>query len=164
MVLMAPVQGEKVGAMIGAVLTRARLSRLFASMRRKDWQAVCRDISDDGVFEFPGRSTMSGRHEGRPAIEAFWRRDFDRMQSFNIRPKRIALAHPYAFGATNTALVEWVADEVTRDGITAHLEGVAVIEIRRGKMIFARDYVFDPSLLEPIWGHRPEAPAATGVA
>lgn len=153
---------KKVMAMIGALITRARLPRIFAAMRRKDWQAVCRDASEDAVFEFPGESAISGRHEGRQAIEAFWRRVLDRMQTFNIRPKRIALAHPYAFGATNTAFVEWVVDEVTRDGITIHLEGVAVIEIRRGKLVFARDYMFDPSPLDRVWGHREAVPAATG--
>lgn len=142
--------------MIGALIMRWKVPRVFAAMRRMDVQAVCRDMSDDVVFEFPGQSTMSGRYEGSKAFEGFWRRVFDRYQKFDIRPRRIALVHPYALGASNIALAEWVMDGVTRDGLTVHLEGVAVIEVRRGKMAHARDYIFDPSLLEPIWGRREE--------
>lgn len=154
-----------VDAMIGALIMRWQLLRVFAAMRRKDLQAVCGAMSDDAVFEFPGRSTLSGRYEGREAVEGFWRRAFERYQTFNIRPIRIALVHPYAFGATNIGLVEWVLDGVTHDGITPHFEGVAVVEVRRGKMVHGRDYFFDPWLLEPVWGRREEhTSAVTGGA
>lgn len=142
--------------MIGALILRWKVPRVFAAMRRMDMQALCRDMRDDVVFEFPGQSRLSGRYEGRKAFEGFWHRVFDRYQKFDIRPRRIALVHPYAFGASNIALAEWVMDGVTRDGLTVHLEGVAVIEVRRGKMVHARDYIFDPSLLEPIWGRLDE--------
>ncbi len=144
---------------------RWQLLRVLAAIRRKDQQAVCRAMSDDAVFEFPGRSTLSGRYEGREAIEGFWHRAFERYRTFNMRPTRIALVHPYAFGATNVGLVEWVMDGVTYDGLTPHFEGVAVIEIQRGKMVHGRDYFLDPELLDPVWGCREEhASAATGGA
>jgi ketosteroid isomerase-like protein len=130
--------------------------RLFASLRAKDLQAVCRDLSDNAIFEFPGRSRLSGTYRGRDAIEGFFRQVFERYETFDIRPKRIALTHPYTFGATNAALVEWVLDAVTHDRLVPHFEGVVVLQLRRGKLIYGRDYFFDPSLLEPIWGRREE--------
>jgi hypothetical protein len=66
------------------------------------------------------------------------------------------LNRPYALGLTNTAMVEWVAVAVTYDGLTMHTEGVTAVELRRGKLVHARDYVFDPSVLDAVWGRRPE--------
>jgi ketosteroid isomerase-like protein len=121
---------------------------------KKIWAgpACERDLDDAAVYEFPGRSALPRRYEGREAIEGFFRQVFGRYETFNIRPKRIALTRPYAFGATNTALVEWVLDGVTPDGLTPHFEGVAVLQLRRGKLVHGRDYFFDPSLLEQLFG------------
>jgi hypothetical protein len=87
-----------------------------------DLEAVCRDLGDAAVFEFPGQSALSRKYEGCEAIEGFFRQVFERYETFNIRPKRIALTRPYAFGATKTAFVEWVLDEVTSDGLAPHFE------------------------------------------
>jgi hypothetical protein len=62
----------------------------------------------------------------------------------------------WTFGATNTAFVEWVLDGVTSDGLAPHFEGVAVLQLRRGKLVRGRDYFFDPSLLEELYGRRGE--------
>ena len=108
------------------------------------------------VFEFPGQSTISGKYEGPERFRAFWKRIFERYETFRLTPKRIALDRPYALGLTNTAPVEWVAVAVTHDGLTMHAEGVAVVELRRGKLVHARDYFSDPSVLDAVWGRRPE--------
>jgi hypothetical protein len=74
------------------------------------------------------------------------------METFDIRPVHVAVAQPYSFGPSNTALVERVADEAAHDGTRIHLEGVAVIEIRRRRVVHIRDYIFDSSPLEVMWG------------
>jgi ketosteroid isomerase-like protein len=60
--------------MIGAFLFRAGITQAFAALRRKDLSAAMKGWADDGVFELPGRSPMSGRYEGKAAIRAFWHR------------------------------------------------------------------------------------------
>lgn len=142
--------------MIGALLVRTRIPRFFAAVSRKDLDATSRDLADEMVFEFPGQSTISGKYEGPERFRAFWKRIFERYETFRLTPKRIALNRPYTLGLTNTALVEWVAVAVTHDGLTMHAEGVAVVELRRGKLVHARDYFFDPSVLDAVWGRRPE--------
>jgi hypothetical protein len=68
----------------------------------------------------------------------------DGMETFDFRPVHVPVAQPYSFGPSNTALVERVADEAAHDGTRIHLEGVAVIEIRRRRVVHIRDYIFDP--------------------
>jgi ketosteroid isomerase-like protein len=148
--------------MIGALAIRLAVPRLFASLRQQNLEAVSRVLGDAAVFEFPGRSALSRRYEGREAIEDFFRQVFGRYETFNIRPKRIALTRPYAFGATNTALVEWLLDGITPDGLTPHFEAVAVLQLRRGKLVHGRDYFVDPSMLEKLYGRR-EEPRSRGV-
>lgn len=138
--------------MIGAFLLRAGINRSFAALRRKDLSAVMNGWADDGVFEVPGRSARSGRYEGKAAISGFWERLFARMETFDIRVVHIAVARPYAFGPSNTAVVEWAVDEAAHDGTRIHLDGVSVIEVRGRHVVHARDYLFDPSPLEVMWG------------
>ncbi len=153
--------------MIGALLMRRQAAQAFAAMCRKDVRAMCRGVGDDAVIEFPGKSPVSGRYMGPEGMAERWHQAFEWYETFDIRPKRIALTHPYAFGTTNTALVEWVNDVVARDGSTWHFEGVAVLEVRRGKLVRARDYFFDPSGLDRLWERWKEwkqTSATTGTA
>lgn len=138
--------------MIGALAVRIIYPRSFAAMGRKDLDAVCRNLAEDVVYEIPGRSAISGRYEGRKAIEEFWSRVFERYETFDPKLKHFALLHPFAFGATNTIFMEWVADVVTSDGRSMHAEIATVVEMRRGKAVHVTDYFFNPSLLDGLWG------------
>ena len=140
--------------MIGALLLRASFPRFCKAVSSKDVEGVCAAVAEDAVFEFPGRSNISGRYEGREAIRGFWMRIFERYETFTMTPKRVGLTRPYAVGLTNSVLMEWLVDATTQDGLELHAQGVAAVEIRRGKMVHSRDYFFDPTLLEPIWGTR----------
>ena len=106
----------------------------------------------DGVLEFPGRSAISGRFVGKPAVEAWWRRWFDRMRSVRFTVDRVALANPIALTFANTMFVEWHTEVTTHDGLRAHAAGVSVVRFRRGKIVHARDYFFDPTIEEEVWG------------
>lgn len=119
----------------------------------------------EGVFEFPGQTSVSGRYEGQRAIEGFFRRMFDRMATIHFTVKQVAVTHPFALGLSNTALCEWALDETSHDGIPVHLEGVSVLEFRHGQGVAFRDYIFDTKPLEVMWGDRDvgeATPAAAG--
>ncbi len=140
--------------MIGAMALKWEVRQGFGMMSRKDLAWLMRGWTRDAVFEFPGKTPISGRYEGKPAIEAFFRRVFDRMETIQFTVKRVVVARPFALGLTNTVLTEWAADQASHDGISVHLEGVTVSDVRRGRNVASREYVFDPALLERMWGHR----------
>jgi ketosteroid isomerase-like protein len=48
--------------------------------------------------------------------------------------------------------VEFETDQKTRDGSSLHTEVVGVSRLRRGKVVFYREYLFDPDETEAIWG------------
>lgn len=136
-----------------------RVQRTFEAVRRKDLAAVMRAWAEDGVLEFPGHSTLSGRYEGKPAIEAFFRRWFDRMESIRLTVKHVGFANPVTLTYGSTMYVEFETDQKTRDGVSFHTEVVGVSRFRRGKLVFYREYLLDPSETEAIWGPA-QAPAA----
>jgi ketosteroid isomerase-like protein len=129
-----------------------RVQRTFEAVHRKDEAAVMRGWADEGVLEFPGNSTLSGRYEGKPAIEAFFRRWFERMDSIRLTVTHVGFANPVTLTYGGTMYVEFETDQKTTDGVSFHTEVVGVYRFRRGKLVLYREYLFDPSETEAIWG------------
>lgn len=127
-------------------------ARMFRPVNRKDLDGWMRAWADDAVFDFPGDSPISGHFEGKAAIEAWWRRWFDRMAQVRFTPVHVAFANPFGFSVANTVFTQLTVDVTTKDGLTAHADLVNVSRVRAGKIVEARDYFFDPSVEEAVWG------------
>lgn len=140
------------------------VQRSYEALNRRDLRAIVSMFADDAVFEFPGSTPMSGRFEGKPAIEAWWRRWVDRYAYVHFTVKHVAIGNPLRLNVSNSLFVAWNTEVRTVDGIAASTIGVSYSEIRRGKVVFARDYLFDPTLLEDIWGRRGEQAPPTPVS
>jgi uncharacterized protein len=126
----------------------------FEALNRRDLAAIVGMWDEDAVFEFPGRTPMSGRFEGITAIAEWWRRWINRYATVHFTVKHVGIVglRPGA----PTLLVAWDADGTTVDGIRGQASGVSLTRAHRGKIAFARDYFFDPTVLEMIWGTKDE--------
>ena len=136
-----------------------RVQRTFDAIHRKDVAAVMRGWAEDGVLEFPGPSALGGRYEGRPAIEAFFQRWFERMETIQITVKHVGFANPVKLTYGSTMYVEFETDQRTTDGISFKTDVTGVYRFRHGKLVLYREFLFDPSQAEAIWGpaDRPQA-------
>jgi len=143
-----------------------RVQRTFEAITRKDLAAVMKGWADDGVLEFPGRSTLGGRYEGRVAIEGFFRRWFERMSSIRLNVRHVGFSSP-ALTYRGTMFVEFDTDQVTVEGRALHTDVVGVYRLRRGKLTLYREFLFDATEAEVVWGSRDpsesDRPAALGV-
>lgn len=137
-------------------MLEAYVQRNYEALNRRDLRAIMSWFADDAVFEFPGNTPMSGRFEGKPAIEAWWRRWVDRYESVHFTVKHAALGNPLRLNVSNTLFVAWDVETRTVDGFAASASAVSFTKIRRGKVVYARDYFFDPTILESVWGRREE--------
>ncbi len=135
-----------------------RTQRSMEAMSRRDIAAVMRPWADDSVLEFMGHTPISGRYEGKPAIEGFFRRVFDGVESIRITVRHVAFANPIGLTYNNTVYVESEVDATSRAGVTIHDERIAVFDYRHGKVVSMREWAFDPTILEGLWG-RSAAPA-----
>ena len=131
-----------------------RVQRTFEAASRKDLAAVMKGWADDGVLEFPGRSTLSGRYEGRTAIEGFFRRWFERMSTIRLTVRRVGFSD-LSLSYGGTMFVEFDTDQMTNEGQALHTEVLGVYRLRRGRLTYYREYLFDPSMAEAVWGVGP---------
>ncbi len=134
-----------------------RAQRSMDAMSRKDLAAVMRSWADDAVLDFMGHTPISGRYRGRPAIEGFFRRVFEGTEAIRVTVRHMAFANPVGLTYDNTVYIEFVVDATNRDGVTIHDERIAVFEYRRGKVVAMREWAFDPTIVERMWGR--SAPA-----
>ncbi len=138
--------------MIGAALAMRATRRSFAALNRGDLATFMSGVSDDAVFEFPGRTVVSGSHRGADAIRSWYGAWFSQMPSRRFTIKKIAAENGLAMGSSNSVLVEWHLDEEDRQGRWFGFDGVTSITIRHGRAVFIRDYIADQHALEEIWG------------
>lgn len=139
-----------------------RVQRSMEAFGRKDLAAIMAPWADDGVFELAGHTELSGRYEGRAAIEEMFRRIFERLESARITVRHSAFANPLGLTRNNTVYVESEVVETSTDGVTIRDERIAVYEWRGGKLVSVREWAFDPTIIEAIWAHV-DGPATAGA-
>jgi uncharacterized protein len=149
--MQGPSDAQSVGRE-GMMFERLLARTYDRSINRLDLERTMESWADDAVFEFPGRSTISGRFAGKPAIRAWWQHVFERVREVRFVPRHVAFANPFLLTWANTMFTELEVDITTKDGISVHAELVSVMRFRRGKAVFARDYFLDPSVEETLWG------------
>lgn len=126
--------------------------RNMDALARKDVGAIMHGWAKDGVLELAGHSSISRRYEGKAAIEAFFHQLFDRMDTLRITVVRCALANPVGLTYSNTVFIEYDIEETSCRGETIRSRNIAEFEFRRGKVIHMREWWFDPTVLDVVWG------------
>lgn len=139
--------------MIGALLLRLGSARGWRAFNRRDLDYFERYVADDIVYETAGRSPLGGRFVGKAAWREANQRWMDSLASFRFTVRHEGLTHPYALGLTNTVLTEYELMQTTKDGRAFRTRGIDVSEMRRGKIVAERNYLFDlagsEALLQP---------------
>jgi ketosteroid isomerase-like protein len=151
--------------MIGALLARKGLAAAFRALNGHDLDKFMAAWSDDGVFEFPGDIPESGRFEGRAAVESWFRRFFEQYPTIAFDVRDICVRDALDMVGTNVAAVHWDLRLVNRSDHHGRNSGVTVVTLARGKVVHARDYIFDlgPDF-QRNWGVLAPADAATPAA
>ncbi len=144
--------------MIGGLLAKQTVRRGFAALNLGDVDGVMALFADDAVLEFPGGSALAGRYEGAQAIRHFFVERRARVDRLHYTLTHVAVTETLTLGTSNTVLVEWVLAETMADGQAHHVSGVTSLHLHGGKVVRAREYVYEPDVLERAWG--PHAAAA----
>jgi ketosteroid isomerase-like protein len=129
--------------MIGAPLARKGLAAAFHALNGHDLERFMAAWRDDGVFEFPGDIPESGRFEGRTAVESWFRRFFEQYPTIEFAVRDICMRNLMDMGGTNVATVHWDLRLVNRADHHGRDSGVTAVTLMRGKVVHARDYIFD---------------------
>lgn len=150
--------------MIGAAVVVTRWGReLERTIRARDVDRAVAGFAPDAVLEFGGTSSMAGTFTGAAEIRSWYQRWFARMRDVSPHVGRVAVSRPWALGLTNTVMVELAIDETTLDGLTVHVDALAVFDVVRGQVLRQRTYLLDETPELALWGHRADGGVPGGV-
>ena len=129
-----------------------RVQRAMDALGRGDLAAIMAPWAPDGVLELAGHTPLSGRYEGRAAIEGLFRRLIEGTTTIRLTVRHVAVASPLGLTRNNTIYVESDVEETGVNGVTVHDEHIAVYTWRGGRLVALREWSFDPTIIEGIWG------------
>ena len=131
--------------MIGALLLKHGVNtQMSANIESRDADRLTAGFAEDIVITFPGKDPIVGRE----AAERYYREIFDKISDEKITVKGVALAHPYAFGLSNTALCEVEVTATYKDGRTVTGREVYAMDFEGKETKAMRYYVGDLAFLD----------------
>ena len=138
--------------MIGAIIVKKKVYSAFTSLSQRDLPTFLANWAEDATFIYPGSITVSGKWEGKKVIEEWFKKFMEQFPKVNFTLKNVCVKNIFALGSTNVVTVEWDIAVTNKEGRDFQNSGVTVINIKKGKAILVRDYIFDTEVLKEAWG------------
>ncbi len=138
--------------MIGAIIAKSKVSSAFDALNRRDLPAFLSGWAENAIFFYPGNISVSGKMEGKKAIEGWFRKYLDQFPTLIFTLKNVCVQNIFAFGGTNVIAVEWDINLTNREGKDFQNSGVTIVNVKKGRVILVRDYIFDTEVLKKAWG------------
>jgi uncharacterized protein (TIGR02246 family) len=138
--------------MIGAMIATKATRTAFEALNNRDFEAFLASWVDDATFIYPGNLSVSGEFQGKPAIEAWFRRFLEQYPQVRFMLRSVAVQNIFDLTGTNVVMAEWDFDATNREGTSIKNSGVTVIDVRRGRGVRVKDYIFDHDALKKGWG------------
>ena len=129
--------------MIGALVARKALAGAFGALNRHDLQKFMSSWRSDGVFVYPGEIAESGTFQGRTAVEGWFRHFFEQFPGIKFNIQDLCVRNIFDLAGTNVVAVHWNIELTNRAGRVGQNSGVTVVSIKRGKVFYVKDFIFD---------------------
>lgn len=137
--------------MIGAIIAKRKVRSAFDPLNRRDLSGFLANWREDATFIYPGNLSVSGRVEGKKAIEQWFQKFLEQFPKVNFTVKNVFVQNIFAFSATNVFALEYDVTLTNREGRSFQKSGVAVIHAKEGKAILVREYI-DTEVDRKAWG------------
>ncbi len=139
--------------MLGAFLAIRGVRATYERLNRRDLDGFLGAWSEDATFEFPGDVAASGRFTGKAEVRGWFERFLTTFPELRFTVDSVAVARPATFGAANEVTAQWTIDLCNRAGERNRNRGVTAIVLRAGRVVSARDYIFDTGAgFRRVWG------------
>jgi len=129
--------------MIGALIAKKVLARGFDALNRHDLPVFMSAWHEDGVFIYPGDIPESGTFQGKNAVEGWFRRFFEQYPTIRFDVQSICVANIFDLRGNNEVAVHWNIELTNQDGRVGENSGVTMVNIKGGKAVKAKDFIFD---------------------
>ena len=137
--------------MIGAIIAKRKVRSAFESLNKRDLRKFMANWAEDCIFIYPGSASVSGKWEGKKAVEQWFQKMMDQFPKFKFTLKNILVQNIFALGGTNVIAVEWALTLTNREERDFHNNGISVIHVKGGKAVLVVDYM-DTEVLKRSWG------------
>ena len=129
--------------MIGALVAKKALANAFEALNQHDLTTFMSAWRDDGVFNYPGEIPASGTFQGKHAVEGWFQTFFNQFPRIQFDVQGICVRNIFALTGTNVVGVHWNIQLTNREGRVGQNSGVTVVTIKGGKVVLAKDFIFD---------------------
>ncbi len=129
--------------MIGALVAKKAIAGAFEALNQHDLSEFMSAWRDDGVFIYPGEIPASGTFRGKSAVEGWFRDFFEQFPGIQFDVQDICVRNIFALTGTNVVAVHWSIHLTNRQGRVGENSGVTVINVKGGKVILVKDFIFD---------------------
>jgi len=138
--------------MIGSIIGINKTKSAFKSLNERDIQSFISAWSEDAVFVYPGKLTVSGKVEGKKDISKWFENMLENFTQFKISLKNICVEKIFDLTGSNVVSAEWDIEGKNKSGNSFRNSGVTIIEIKKTKAVRVQDYYFDHEELKRAWG------------
>ncbi len=119
-------------------MVRRIVRRTFGCLNRGDYEAVLKGISPSVTHTFSGTHALGGTRHSIEAMRLWFQRLYRLSPGLGFEIKNIATS---GFPWNTTVAVEWVDRATPADGFAYVNEGVHIIKMRWGKVIYLHAYL-----------------------
>jgi len=137
--------------MIGAYVLKKMMGSGTNVMNERDVEKILEHWKDDAVMIYPGKTSVSGRKEGKEALRDFFSKFMEQFPILNFTINETYIKDMFAVGFSNTIASQFEVIYTNKHGETFENKGVTVIKIMRGKVEQIEDYYFDTEKLTQAW-------------
>ena len=137
--------------MIGALLFKLMLRSSMDDLNKRNKDKIISRYADDAVIIYPGNMSVSGRRQGKEAVQEFFDKYFDQFPQEHCVARNTYIKNILALGLSNTVAIEFEKSVTNKAGEVFENRGMSVLKIRRGKVVQMQDYYFDVDKLQKMW-------------
>ena len=138
--------------MIGTLIAKSKIRSGFNSLGNHDIDTFLKDWAENATFIYPGNISVSGEYQGKKAIEDWFKKFMAQFPIINFTIKHLCLQNIFDMIGTNHIAVEWDVILTNKDGKEIQNSGVTTLDLKMGKAILVRDYIFNLEKVKEGWG------------
>ena len=138
--------------MIGTLIAKRKIRSGFNSLSNHDIDTFLKDWAEDATFIYPGNISVSGEYQGKKAIEDWFKKFMAQFPIINFTIKHLCLQNIFDMIGTNHIAVEWDVILTNKDGKEIQNSRVTTLDLKMGKAILVRDYIFNLEKVKEGWG------------
>ncbi len=138
--------------MIGTLMAKSKIRSGFNNLNQHRIDEFLKNWASDATFIYPGKLSVSGERKGKKAIEEWFKKFMEQFPQINFTIKHICVQNTFDMVGTNYVTVEWDIRVKNKDGKDLENSGITALNLKMGKAVMVRDYIFDTEKLKVGWG------------